>query len=351
MVISWPKRIKPDKTPRPQFHHVNDIVPTIYEILGIEPPKIVDGHKQDPIDGVSMVYTFDDAKAESTPKTQYFEIMGSRGIYQDGWYAMTFGPRKPWVPGVEGIAEWRPAQDVWELYDTRKDFSLMKDLAAEEPEKLKAMKALFMQQAEENKVLPIGGGLYVGLHPHEMKRSTNTEWTLFDGMTRIPESQAPNVRNGNIRAEIEAEVPENTNGVIFAMGGYAGGVSLYALDGELFYEYSALLLKRDKIKVGKLPAGEVKIALEMRTPLERAAPAEVKFWINGKEAASGTVRRTIPATFTASETFDVGLDTSSPVADDYFEKAPFKFEGKLKRLYFKNLQEERPAFTRSPDDD
>jgi arylsulfatase len=139
--------------------------------------------------------------------------------------------------------------------------------------------------------------------------------------------------------------------VIFAMGGYAGGVSLFAVDGTLYYEYSALLLKRDKIEVGTLPAGEVQIALEMKTPLERAAPAELKFWINGKEAAGGTVQRTIPLTFTASETFDVGLDTLSPVADAYFDKAPFAFEGTLKQLYFKNLQDERPAFKRSPDDD
>ena len=277
--------------------------------------------------------------------------MGSRGIYYQGWMASTFGPRTPWVAEVPDISKWDPMEDQWELFNTRRDFSLMHDLAAEEPEKLEELKALFMRVAEENKVLPIGGGLFSPLNPQEMKRSTNTEWTLFDGMTRIPESQAPNVRNGNLRVEIEAEVPENVNGVIFAMGGYAGGVSLYALDGELYYEYSALLLKRDKIKVGKLPAGEVKIELEMRTPLERAAPAEVKFWINGKEAATGTVQRTVPGTFTASETFDVGMDTCSPVADDYFEKAPFKFEGKLKRLYFKNLQDERPAFKRSPDDD
>ena len=213
----------------------------------------------------------------------------------------------------------------------------MHDLAAERPEKLEELKTLFMEVAKENKVLPIGGGLFTPFNPQEQKRSTNTEWTLFEGMTRIPESQAPNVRNGNVRAEIEAEVPESVNGVIFAMGGYAGGVSLYAVNGELRYEYSALLLKRDKITVGKLPAGKVEIKLEMRTPLERAAPAEVKFWINGKEAAGGMVRRTVPLTFTASETFDVGADTSSPVADEYFEKAPFAFEGKLKRLYFKNL--------------
>jgi arylsulfatase len=158
-----------------------------------------------------------------------------------------------------------------------------------------------------------------------MKRSTNTEWTLFEGMTRIPESQAPNVRNGNLRAEIEATVPAGVNGVLFAMGGYAGGVSLYAIDGELYYEYSALLLKRDKIKVGALPAGDVTIAYEMRTPPGRGVPAELKFWINGKETATGTVQRSIPGGFTSSDGFDVGMDTLSPVADDYFDKAPFAF--------------------------
>jgi hypothetical protein len=227
----------------------------------------------------------------------------------------------------------------------------MNDLASEHPEKLEELKALFMREAEENKVLPIGGALYTGVNPQEMKRSTNTEWTLFEGITRIPESQAPNVRNGNLRAEIEAEVPEGVNGVIFAMGGYAGGVSLYALDGVLYYEYSALLLKRDKIEVGPLPEGEVTIAFEMKTPLERAAPAELEFWINGKKAATGKVRRTVPATFTASETFDVGMDTSSPVANDYFDKAPFEFEGTLKRLHFRNLLQERPAFAPAPGDD
>lgn len=195
-----------------------------------------------------------------------------------------------------------------------------------------------MKEAEENNVLPIGGAMYSNLNPHEAKRTSNTEWTLFEGMIRIPESEAPNVRNGNLRAEIEATVPENVNGVLFAMGGYAGGVSLYALDGELYYEYSALLIKRDKIKVGALPAGDVTIAYEMRTPKKPAAPAELTFWINGKEAATGKVQRTIPLIFTASETFDVGMDLNSPVADDYFDKAPFKFEGTLKRLHFKNLK-------------
>ncbi|MFZ1956314.1 MAG: sulfatase/phosphatase domain-containing protein, partial [Desulfobacterales bacterium] len=339
MVISWPKRIKPDKTPRSQFLHVNDVVPTLYDLLDITPPKVVDGFEQDPIDGVSFVSTFDSADAPEVKKTQYFDIYGSRGIYHDGWMASTFGPKAPWSAEIPNLADWNPMQDEWELFDTRSDYSLMNNLASENPEKLEEMKALYMQVAEENKALPIGGAAYISLNPHEIKSSTNTEWTLFPGLTRIPESQAPNVRNGNLRAKIEAEAPAGVNGVIFAMGGYAGGVSLYALDGELYYEYSALLLKRDKIKVGALPAGEVTIAFEMRTPMKPAAPAELTFWINGKEAAKGTVQRTVPLIFTASETFDVGMDTASPVADDYFDKAPFAFEGTLKKLHFAYLEE------------
>jgi arylsulfatase len=350
MVVSWPNRIKPDDTPRQQFTHVNDVVPTVYEILGITPPRIVDGHEQDPIDGVSFAYTFSSADVPERKKTQYFECLGSRGIYHDGWMASTFGPRTPWIAQMPDLSKWDPGQDEWQLFDTRSDYSLMSDLADEYPDKLAEMKRLFMEVAEDNKALPIGGALYTGLNPQEMKRSSNTEWTLFEGMTRIPESEAPNVRNGNLRAEIEAQVPEGVDGVIFAMGGYTGGVSLYALDGELYYEYSALLLRRDKIKVGKLPAGDVKIAMEMRTPLQRAAPAELKFWINGEQAATGTVERTVPAVFTASETFDVGMDTSSPVANDYLDKAPFAFEGTLKKLHFANLQAERSALPVVPDD-
>jgi len=337
MAISWPARITPDKTPRPQFHHVNDIAPTLYEILGIRQPDVVDGYPQDPIDGTSLVYTFDSPTAPGRKTTQYFEIMGSRGLYHDGWMASAFGPRKPWVADMSALASWDPSQDRWELFDTRQDFSLTHDLAAEEPQRLEDLEALFMREAVANKVLPIGGGLYVPLHPSEAKRSTNTEWTLYEGMTRIPESQAPNVRNGNLRVEIDAEVPRDANGVLFAMGGYAGGVTLYAWNGELRYEYSALLIRRTTIRVGRLPAGKVQIAMEMRTPPERAAAAEVTFWINGAQAAAGTVERTVPASFTASEAFDVGLDTSSPVANDYFDKAPFRFNGRLVRLHFRNL--------------
>jgi arylsulfatase len=339
MVISWPKGIEPDNTPRSQFLHVNDVVPTIYDLLDIPHPKIVDGHEQDPMDGVSFASTFNDSNAPEVKKAQYFEIMGSRGIYHDGWMASCFGPRTPWVATMPDISKWDPSQDEWQLYDTRTDYTLTNDLSKENPEKLEELKAIFLEEAEKNKALPVGGGLYTLLNPQEMKRSTNTEWTFFEGITRIPESQAPNVRNGNLRAEIEAEVPANVNGVIFAMGGYAGGVSLYAMNGELYYEYSSLLLKRTKIKVGTLPEGDVNIAYEMRTPMGRGVPAELIFWINGEEVTSGTVERAIPGGFTASETFDVGMDLNSPVADAYFGKGSFPFEGNLKKLHFAYLKE------------
>jgi arylsulfatase len=336
MVVSWPARITPDDTPRPQFHHVNDVAPTLFEILGIRPPDVVDGQRQDPIDGTSFAYTFDAPDAPERKPTQYFEIMGSRGLYHEGWMASAFGPRAPWATGLVDISSWDPMQDRWELFDTRSDYSLTHDLAGENPRKLEDLKALFMREAEANKVFPIGGGLFAPLNPGEMKRSTNTEWTLFEGMTRIPESQAPNVRNGNLRAEIDAQVPRNANGVLFAMGGYAGGVTLYAWNGELRYEYSSLLLRRTKIHVGRLPLGEVEIVMEMRTPPQWAAPAELTFWIDGEQVAGGTVERTIPVTFTASETFDVGMDTNSPVADAYFDLRPFAFTGRIEYVHFQN---------------
>jgi len=254
MVVSWPGRVAPDRTPRRQFHHVNDVAPTVYELLGISPPEVVDGHAQDPIDGVSFAYTFDDAGAAERKETQYFDIMGSRGVYHKGWLASTFGPRVPWEMGAPDLATWEPAQDEWQLhgtprsgsrslvvqpvvqpalsrcirssrqpfsaafprtcvarirqcseqtpqmtvfplrggptlsrrYDTRSDYSLARDLS-EQPahaDRLVAMKALADAEFRANKVLPVGGGLYVLLHPAEVKRTSNTRWRLFPGMVR-----------------------------------------------------------------------------------------------------------------------------------------------------------------------
>ncbi|MGP0067378.1 MAG: arylsulfatase [Isosphaeraceae bacterium] len=162
MVICWPKGIKPDRTPRSQFHHVNDIMPTLYEVIGIKHPEEVNGFKQDPMDGVSMAYTFADAQAPARKKTQYFENNASRGIYHDGWFACAFGPFVPWdTPSTAArLKGWDANKDVWELYDLSKDFSQADDLATSEPDRLARMKELFLTEAKANKVLPIGGGLW-----------------------------------------------------------------------------------------------------------------------------------------------------------------------------------------------
>ncbi len=191
MVISWPKKIKADKTPRTQFSHVNDIAPTLYEAIGIKAPQMVDGFKQDPIDGTSLAYTFADAKAAGNKHVQYFDNNGSRGIYKDGWYACTFGPLTPWLQVSPGLATWDSAKDKWELYDLSSDFSQAQDLAAKEPKKLEEMKALFLEQAKANKVLPIGAGIWLRLHPEDRIKSPYSKWTFDSSTTRMPEFTAP----------------------------------------------------------------------------------------------------------------------------------------------------------------
>ena len=175
MAVRWPMKIKADATPRAQFLHVNDVAPTIYDIVGITPPRVVNGIPQDPFDGVSFAGTFTDAKAEEVKHTQYFEIMGSRGIYHDGWMASAFGPRTPWIPGLpKELLEWTPDKDRWELYNLNEDWSQANDLAAKMPEKLADMKEMFLIEFTRNSGLPVGGGLWVPVFHPELRPSRPT---------------------------------------------------------------------------------------------------------------------------------------------------------------------------------
>ena len=178
LAIRWPKKVAPDPVPRDHFLHVNDVVPTIYDIVGIEPPLLVHGVPQIPIAGASFARTLTDPSAPGGKKTQYFEIMGSRGIYHDGWMASTFGPRVPWLPGLPpGIQDWTPDNDRWELYHLDQDWSQAHDLAAEMPDKLAQMRELFAIEAARNSVLPIGGGLWVPIfHPELRITPPYREW-------------------------------------------------------------------------------------------------------------------------------------------------------------------------------
>lgn len=333
MAVSWPAKIKADATPRAQFHHVIDVVPTIYEITQITPPRIVNGIPQIPIDGVSMTYTFDDAKAEGRRRTQFFDIMASRGIYHEGWFAGAFGPRIPWVPGLpKDIDKWNPDNDVWELYNLEEDWSQANDLAASMPEKVAELKNLFLVESTKNLNLPIGGGLWTPVfHPEDRPSTPYTTWTFSGPITRMPEFAAPRLGNTSNTVTIEAEIPESASGVLYALGGFSGGLSCYILDGSLCYEYNLFEIERTHIKAeDKLPAGKVKIEIESKLAAPKpGAPLELTMKVNGKVAAQGTVPLTAPLAFTANDCLDIGSDLGSPVSVDYYDDAPFAFNGTL----------------------
>jgi arylsulfatase len=332
LAISWLARIKPDKTPRSQFHHVNDIVPTIYEIIGITPPKVVDGFEQDPIDGTSMVYTFADAKVPGRKRTQYFDNNGSRGIYHSSWYACTFGPLTPWLTVSPGLATWDSSKDIWELYNLKTDFSQADNLAGTEPERLEELKALFLKEAEANKVFPIGAGIWLRIHPEDRVKTPYTRWRFDATTTRMPEFTAPGLGRESNVVTIDVELSENASGVLYALGGASGGLTLYMDKGELVYEYNMMIIERYTARSkDKLPAGKHRIEVDT-TIAKPGAPAEVLLMVGGKEVAHTTVRRTVPAAFTASETFDVGVDLGSPVSLDYFDRRPFRFTGRIEQV-------------------
>jgi arylsulfatase len=338
MAVSWPKKIKADKTPRPQFHHVNDIVPTIYEAVGITPPKVVNGFTQDPIDGVSMVYSFNDPKAAGRLHTQYFEIMGSRAIYNGGWVAAVFGPRTPWVPGMSpAMRTWTPDNDKWELYNIDQDWSEMTDLAASNPKKLEEMKVLFDSEAKKNKAYPIGGGLWNFLHPEDGVKSPYTEWNFSGSMTRMPEFTAPKLGSFSNLATVDADIPANADGVIYSLGAFSGGLSLFAKDGLLCYEYNLFMISRTKVcSAEKLPVGKATIVVETVLPAKRpGTAADVTIKVNGKTFAQAKVPLTAALAFTANDALDIGTDLGSPVSPDYYDKAPFKFNGKINSMNVK----------------
>jgi arylsulfatase A-like enzyme len=333
MVISWPKGIKPDPTPRSQFLHVNDIAPTLYEIIGIKPPQSVNGFKQDPLDGRSFVSTFADPKAPEVKRTQYFDNNGSRAIYHQGWIACTFGPLIPWLPGAPGLTNWDANQDPWELYNLTNDFSEADDLAAKEPKRLAELQKVFDQQATANKVFPLGAGIWLRLHPEDRIKTPYHSWTFDRTTTRMPEFTAPGLGRESSRVRVEAEWGENASGVLYALGGSSGGITLFMDQGRLNYEYNMMIIERYKAQTDKIPTGkhtiEVETSLASNQPL---SPAQVVIKVDGKEAARTTVQRTVPAAFTPSESFDVGIDLGAPVALDYAERRPFAFDGKIDKV-------------------
>ncbi|HWL11269.1 MAG TPA: arylsulfatase [Planctomicrobium sp.] len=330
MVLSWPARIKAKGEMRPQFHHVNDIVPTILDVVGIEAPDHYNGIQQKPMDGVSMAYTFaENAAGAPNPKTtQYFEMFGHRALYHDGWIASAFHNRVPWVNAGTVPFE----EDKWELFNLNEDFSQAVDVSDQHPEKLKELQKLFDSEAKKNNVYPLDDRFAertdVSLRPSFIEGRDKI--TFYPGTIRLLEGSAPNMKSRSHSITANLVIPkEGAEGVILAMGGGTAGFSIYVQNGKLTYFYDWFKFKDYTITTDQpLPTGDVNVRMDFNYDGGGAGKgAEIVLFVNGKKAGSGRLEATVPGRF-GLDGMDVGMDLGAPVNEAY--KTPFKFTGEIK---------------------
>ena len=331
LVICWPNRIKDKGGIRTQFHHVIDIVPTILEAAGIEQPSIVNGAAQKPFEGVSMVYSFADAKAEGRHRVQYFEMFGNRAIYSDGWVAASRHGRLPW----ESSGSYDFDKDKWELYHIDGDFSEGKDVAAQNPEKLRELQDLFWAEAGRYNVLPLDDRFIERADPalRPSLIAGRTDFTYYPGAIRIPESSSASVKNRSHTITAHIEVPQNGgDGVLVAAGGIVAGYALYVKDGIPTYEYNWFSQQRYKVaSSAKLAPGPATIRVEFQYDGGGVGKGgNVALFVNDKKVGEGRVDKTVLGRYSADETFDIGMDTGSPVSDAY--ASPNPYTGALKKV-------------------
>jgi arylsulfatase len=336
MVISWPARIKDKGGLRSQFCHVIDIVPTIYEASKINPPDVLDGVKQQPLEGVSLVYTFDNATAPTRHGTQYFEMMGNRAIYQDGWMASTTPLRLPWVTiGSEP----NPDDFKWELYNINQDFSQANNLIDKDPDKLKELQHAFDVEAKKYNVYPLNSSFASRADPAIRPSLTRgrSEFVYFPGMIRIPEGSAPDFKNKSWTIAAEVTIPPGgADGVLATIGGRYGGWALLLQSSKPLFAYAYSNQPEHKFQVASdqpLAAGNHIVRLKFSYDgggIGKAATATLL--IDEKQVAQGRIPQTIGVRFSLDETFDVAEDTGTPVLEEYEAKMPFRFTGTLKRF-------------------
>jgi arylsulfatase len=333
MVVHWPKGVKAKGEIRSQWHHVIDVAPTILEAAGLPEPKLVDGVPQAPIEGVSMLYSFNDAKAKDTHLTQYFEIFGNRAIYSDGWLAGTVH-RAPWEPTPRTALE----TDTWELYDTRADFSLASDLAKQNPEKLREMRDLFMKEAEKYNVLPIDDRTLERFNAARVGRpdlmAGRTSLTVYQGMIGMSENVFINTKNRSHTITAKVEIPSGgAKGVILAQAGRFGGWTLYFKDGKPAYTYNFLGMQRYNIAAEEaVPAGKATIRYEFAYDGGGLAKGGLgRIFVNGNKVAEGRIERTQPMAFSGDEGADVGEDGETPVTEDYGIPSPLQIHRQVRQ--------------------
>jgi arylsulfatase A-like enzyme len=347
IAISWPAGIKAQGELRPQFSHVIDIVPTILEAVGIQAPLVLNGTTQKPFDGLSMAYTFDNAKAPTRHTTQYFEIVANRGLYHDGWMASTTPLRPPWV--VSGV-EPGPDDYPWELYNVAEDFSQSRNLAKDNPKKLQELQDLFLIEAAKYNVLPIDSSFADRANP-SLRPGFNTgrtDFTYYPGMIRIPEGNAPDIKNKSFHIAADVEIPKSGGeGVLATQGGRFGGWALLVLDGKPMFAYAYSNQDGDKYpnqsksktRIGgseTLTPGKHSIAFDFNYDgggIGKGGQGTLS--VDGKIVGKGRIEKTAPFRFSLDESFDIGEDTGTPVIDEYDAKMPFKFSGGLQKVVFK----------------
>ena len=357
MAISWPKVITDKGGIRHQFHHVIDIVPTILEATKVKSPKLVDGIKQAPIEGVSMMYTFDkkNANAPSTRKTQYFEMMGDRAIYHDGWMAATKVERAPW--DVTAVPK-DPMSFSWELYDVRNDWTQADDVAKKYPQKLKELQALFWKEAKKYQVLPLDTsvvGRLITPRPSLTAGRKVFTWTL--PITSIPNGDAPSVLNASYTFKAEVEIPQGgAEGVLITQGGRFGGYGFYVLKNKPVFTWNLVDLKRVRWEGPELTPGKHLLEFDFKYAGMGAATMAFGSYagigqggtgvlkVDGKEVATEKMEHTIPFILAWDESLDIGSDTGTGV-DDRDYQVPFAFTGKISKI---TLTIDRPQL--SPED-
>ncbi len=327
LAISWPKRIKARGEVRHQFHHVIDIAPTILEAVGVEMPAQFDGVAQKPIEGVSMLYTFDQPDAPDRRTTQYFEMLGNQGIYHDGWMASA-------IRGVPWLSENEPGDLLnmpWELYHVDEDFSQANNLAQENPEKLDEMVKLFFAEAAKYNVLPLDDRKTERLNVDNRPSLTQGRKKFtYPNLLRLPEGAAPDLKHKSHTITATVTIPETgAEGMLFTQGGRFAGYGFFVKDGRLVYHYNLAGVERFMIESkDRIPTGEVTLKAVYVTDADQPfAGANVTLYANDRKLAQGRVEKSIPNRVTLDETLDIGFDTGTPVMEGY--DMPFDFTGNL----------------------
>jgi arylsulfatase len=341
MVVHWPRGFTERGGLRSQFTHVIDIGPTILEAVGLPQATRIDGIEQEPMHGTSFLYSLDDAGAAERHTQQYFEILGNRGMYKDGWWLAWMMPRIPWQIDPETLRRfapgvWDPASDPVELYYLPDDFTQARNVADQHPEKVEELKKLFWEEADKYKVLPLLGGLtgFFGMVPPLPSQS---QFTYYGDVQNVASGMIPRIYNHSYTISAELQIPESgAEGVIVAEADHLGGFSLFVQDGKLRHTYSFFGVQEYRQESEtSLPTGKVSVRMEFAADAPKPATGgEVTLFVDDKPVGGGRMEHTAPARFSGYAGMDIGRDNGLPVDRAYADKSPFAFTGTVKKVVF-----------------